>query len=248
MRSRRIHRLSRPAAIASPRAPLRSGRRTRPPSARPFRTRPRSTPRKADRWREGTLHRPRWRGGFSARRSPGRDLALCIARTQSPLLSGWPAFPRVLELRGARGLQLRFPALQAGQDSPAPGRDAFAEFLRVGPAFLAHPLGFLRARLRGFAARGGKLGLVRLHAFRDRAPPRLDVAAEFLDVACARAFASLLGERAGCHACGEERDCHRDECFCDRHGASWIVLLPYGAACCSSLIWAALAQPCITRK
>src|SRR5437660_8672296 len=207
MRSRCTARLFRRATIASPRAPLKCGRRTRRWLARRFRTRPRSTPRTADRWREGTPHRPRWRDGFSACRSL-----------------------RALEFHRARRLEFLLPALQAGQDSPAPGRNALAEFLRVGLAFLAHPLGFLGARFRAFTARGGKLGLVSLHAFRDRAPPRLDVAAEFLDVRRAGTFASLLGAGVRCNARGEERECHRDECFSDRHGASWILLNDAGPA------------------
>src|SRR6267378_2175901 len=98
------------------------------------------------------------------------------------LLSGRPAVPGALEFGRARRLEFRLSALQTGQDSPAPGRNALAEFRRIGFAFLAHPLGFLGARFRTFPARGRKLGLMRLHAFRDRTLPRLDVAAEFLDV------------------------------------------------------------------
>src|SRR6267154_2425922 len=139
------------------------------------------------------------------------------------LLSGRPAVSRALEFRRARRLELRLPALQAGQNSPAPGRNALAEFLRVGLAFLAHPLGFFGARFRTFPARGGKLGLVRLHAIRDRALPRVDVAAEFLDVRRTGSFPSLLGAGVRRKGCGKERECHRTESVSHRHAVSSIM-------------------------
>src|SRR2546425_9206737 len=152
--------------------------------------------------------------------SPCREPAYFARRLPSPLLYGRPVIPRALEIGRARRVELRLPGTQAGPDSPTPGRNALTEFLQVGLAILAHPLGFLGARLHPLLARGRKLGLVRLHAFRDSALPRLDVAAELLDVRRTRSLPSLLGAGAACNAGGEERDCHRDECVSDRHGTS----------------------------
>src|SRR6266516_6563441 len=97
-----------------------------------------------------------------------------MMRAPSPLLGGRPAVARALDIGRARRVEIRLPGSQAGPDSPAPGRNALAEFLHVGLALPPHPLGLLGARLHPLPARGGKLGLVRLHAFRDSALPRLD--------------------------------------------------------------------------
>src|SRR5690349_19992333 len=131
--------------------------------------------------------------------------------------------PGPVEFRRARRLEVRLPALQAGDDTSAARLDALAEFRDVGLAFLAHLLGLLGALLHSLLTRGRELGLVRLHALRDPPAPGLDVAAEFLRVLRARPLSSRLGVRARCDEGGKKRECYRLSCISDRHAASCVM-------------------------
>src|SRR5262249_20112509 len=133
---------------------------------------------------------------------------------------------RPVEHRGARRRELGLVALQAGEDAPLAGPDAFAEFFRVRLAVLAELLEPLLGLLHRALAGGRKLRLVRLHAFREAASARLLVAAEFLRVLSARTFALFrlaLGDGPRRECRGEQRECGRDHCVSYRHVASLFV-------------------------